>query len=182
MILFTLITDTERDSVSRLIPLVALGDERALTTIYNTVGGRLLSVAMGVTRDIQLAEDALSESFVKLTRYADKFRGGNGYAWLCVIVKNTALNIIKSGKNKRGADIDGFFDISDGKDFTRASDNALMVEDALKRLSKQERLCIWLKYFNDCTVREIAAETGLSKSTAQDIIKKAEIKLREFME
>jgi len=179
--LFVLITDAEKDTINRMIPLIAQGDEAALATVYDRAGGRLLSVAMGITRNLQLAEDALSESFIKLVRCAEQFKGGNGYAWLCTIVKNTALNIIKSDKNKQGLDIDGFFDLSSGRDFTEDSVNALAVEDALKRLSKQERLCVWLKYFNDYTVREIAEETGLSKSSVHDVIKKAEGKLREFM-
>ena len=182
MILFTLITESEKDTINKMIPRISKGDEAALLTVYNTVGGRLLSVAMGITRNLQLAEDALSESFIKLVRHADQFKGGSGYAWLCAIVKNTALNIIKSNQNKQGLDIDSFFSLSDGKDFTESSVNALAVEAALKKLTNQERLCIWLKYFNDYTVREIAAETGISKSSVQDIIKRAERNLREFME
>jgi RNA polymerase sigma-70 factor (ECF subfamily) len=182
MILFTLISESEKETISLMIPRIAAGDEEALSTVYNIAGGRLLSVAMGITRDLALAEDALSESFIKLVRHASQFKGGNGYAWICTIVKNTALNLIKSGRNRRHADIDGFFSLSDGKDFTADSLNALAVEDALKKLTERERLCIWLKYFNDYTVREIAAETGIPKATVQDIIKKAERRLRGFLE
>ena len=182
MILFVVLSDSEKDTINKMIPLISKGNEAALITVYNTVGGRLLSVAMGITRNLPLAQDALSESFIKLVKYADKFRGGSGYAWLCTIVKNTALNLIKQNQSNQGADIDSFFDLSDGKDFTQNSHNALLVESALKKLNKEERLCIWLKYFNDYTVREIAAETKLSKSGVHDIIKKAEQRLREFME
>ncbi|MCL2797512.1 MAG: RNA polymerase sigma factor [Firmicutes bacterium] len=182
MLLFTLITDAEKDLVSASIPRIAQGDEAALVAVYHAVGGRLLSVAMGITRDIHLAEDAVSESFIKLVRSAGQFRGGNGYAWLCTIVRNTALNILKSRNLRREADIDGFFSLSGGLDFTKGSETAVMVEDALKKLSKEERLCIWLKYFNDFTVRQIAAESGISKSSVQDLIKKAEKKLKEYLE
>jgi len=182
MILFVILTDSEKDLINRMIPLIAKNDEAALVTVYNTVGGRLLSVAMGITRNLALAEDALSESFIKLVRHAGQFKGGSGYAWLCTIVKNTALNILKSNQNRQGADIDSFFNLSDEKDFTQNANNALMVEAALKKLTQQERLCIWLKYFNDYTVREIADETKIPKSSVQEIIKKAEVKLREFME
>ena len=182
MILFVLLTESEKEEINRLLPLVAALDENALRSLYNAVGGRLLSLAVGVTRSLPLAEDALSESFIKVVRHAHSFKGGNGYAWLCTLVKNTALNMLKSERKKQGADIDSFFNLSDGRDFTKESHNAIMVEDALKRLRKDERLCIWLKYFNDYTVREIAAETGISKSSVQDLIKRAEQKLREFME
>ena len=181
MILFTLLTESERETVSRMIKLVVRGDENALVTIYNTVGGRLLSVAMGITRNLQAAEDAVSESFIKLVNYASQFDGGNGYAWLCTIVKNTALNLIKREGRRQGEDIDGFFSLTDGKDFAEKSDTAMAVERAMQALDKRERLCIWLKYFNDYTVRGIASETKLSKSSVQDIIKRAEEKLKQYL-
>ncbi len=181
MILFTLLTESEREYINRLIPGIAQGDESALTWLYQAAGGRLLSVALGVTRDLSLAEDALSESFLKIVRHAGSFRGGNGYAWLCTIVKNTALNLLKEQNRKSGANIDDFFHLSDGVDLAERSAAALTVEAALKKLTETERLCMWLKYFNDYSVREIAAETGLSKSTVQDAIKKAEHKLREYI-
>ena len=181
MLLFVLLTETERETVGRMIKLVAGGDERALISIYDTVGGRLLSVAMGVTRNLQAAEDAVSESFIKVVNYASQFQGGNGYAWLCTIVRNTALNILKKEKYRQGGDIDGFFNLTDGRDYAAASDTAIEVERAMKVLDSRERLCIWLKYFNDCTVREIADETKLSKSTVQDVIKQAEKKLKEYL-
>ena len=181
MLLFVLLTESERETVTRMIKLVARGDERALVTIYDMVGGRLLSVAMGVTRNLHAAEDAVSESFIKVVNYASQFQGGNGYGWLCTIVRNTALNIIKSEKHKRGEDIDGFFSLTDGRDFSAASDTALEVERAMKVLDSRERLCIWLKYFNDYTVREIADETKLGKSTVQEVIKRAEEKLKQYL-
>ena len=181
MVLFVLLTESERDAVGRMIKLVARGDERALISIYDTVGGRLLSVAMGVTRNLQAAEDAVSESFIKIVNYASQFQGGNGYAWLCTIVRNTALNILKKEKYRQGEDIDGFFNLSDGRDFASASDTAIEVERAMKVLDSRERLCVWLKYFNDYTVREIAEETKLGKSTVQEVIKRAEEKLKKYL-
>jgi len=182
MILFVLLTDNEKEEINRLILLVAGNDSGALMRIYNSVGGRLLSVAMGVTRNIHLAEDVLSESFIKVVKYANKFKGGNGYAWLCTVVKNTALTMLKISNAKQGADIDGFFNLTDGKNLAENSDAAIMVENAMKRLSSQERLCIWLKYFNDYTIRDISAETSISKSSVADLIKKAEKKLKEFLQ
>jgi RNA polymerase sigma-70 factor (ECF subfamily) len=82
MLLFVLLNDSEKESITRLVLRVARGDETALIEIYNLVGGRLLSVAMGITRDIHLAEDVLSESFLKISKYAHQFRGGQGYYYL----------------------------------------------------------------------------------------------------
>lgn len=179
MILLIVITTEERISLGKLIARVSIGDKSALSAIYDTVGGRLLSVAMGFMRDRPLAEDVLSESFIKIVRHADKFKAGtNSYAWLCTIVRNTALNALKSRKASQGADIDSFFTLTDGKDFTQSTETAITVNTAIKQLEPMQRTVIWLKYFNDMTVREISAELNLAKSTVQDSIKKAERALK----
>lgn len=179
IILFS-ISDTERDIISELIIAVSRGDESALASVYQRVGGRLLSIAIGLTRDRSSAQDVLHDSFIKIAKYAYQFkRGTNGYAWLCKIVRNTAINKIKSENLRRGFDIDGFFNLADGGDMAEKSDTAVLVENALKALSSRERTVIWLKYYNDMTVREIAAELSIPKSTAHEAIKAAEEKLRK---
>lgn len=177
-----IITTEERVSLGVLISRVSCGDKFALSAIYDKVGGRLLSVAMGIMRDRSLAEDVLSESFIKIVRFADKFKPGtNSYAWLCSIVRNTALNMLKSRNLHQGADIDSFFSLTDGKDFTVNTETALTVNNALKQLKPLQRTVIWLKYFNDMTVREISQELNIAKSTVQDNIKNAEKTLKALL-
>ena len=94
-----------------------------------------MSVATGYMRNLQLAEDVLQDSLVKTALNAASFkRGTNGYAWLCAIVRNTALNTIKSENRRRGEDIDSFFDLSDGIDNFQNIENANAVQNALKSL------------------------------------------------
>ncbi len=182
IIIFFTISDEERRELGELIVAVAGGDEGALAAVYSRVGGRLLSVAMGFTRDLYAAQDVLHDSFIKVARYAHQFRRGtNGYAWLCKIVRNTAINKIKSENLRRGIDIDSFFSLSDGQDMAEKSDTAAAVEAALKALLPKERTVIWLKYYNDMTVREIAAELSMPKSTVHELIKAAEAKLKKAL-
>ena len=179
-ILLNTISNTDREKVNACLALIAIGDESALTEIYHLVGGRLLSVALGIMRDRQLAEDVLHDGFIKIVRHIKKFRiGTNGYAWLCKIIRNTALNKIKSENIRRGEDIDSILDISDEKSLYNDSLVVSEVREAMKCLTKREKTIIWLKYYNDMTVREIASELNMKKSTVQDIIKIAERQLRQ---
>jgi RNA polymerase sigma factor (sigma-70 family) len=182
IIIFLTISDNERRELGELIVAIARGDEGALAAVYQRAGGRLLSVAMGLTRDIHSAQDVLHDSFIKVARSAHQFkRGTNGYAWLCKIVKNTAINKIKSENIRRGLDIDSFFNLSDGQDMAEKSDTAATVETALKALLPKERTVIWLRYYNDMTVREIAAELSMPKSTVHETLKAAEAKLKKAL-
>lgn len=182
IILLSVITDSERKKLSEMIIFVAKGDENALTLIYKLAGGRLFSVAMGIMRDYQLAEDVLHDSFIKIANCAYQFKAGtNGYAWLCRIIRNTAINKIKNENIRRGLDIDSFFNIADGKNFEDRSESVIQVENAMKALSSKERTVIWLKYYNDMTIREISSEISIPKSTVHEIIKQAETKLKKLL-
>lgn len=175
------ITADERDAISYNIQRLSFGDEQALERIYNICGGRLLSVAMGVTRNLELAKDCVQDSFVKVVRSCGSFNGGNGYAWLCTIVRNTALNLLKAQNRSAGYDIDGFFNLADGTDVDEDATNKAAVNTALKQLSDKERTAIWLKYYNDMTIREIAQELNLPRSSVFELIKRAEERLKRML-
>jgi len=176
------IADMEK-LLNSLIISVKNGDKRALGEIFNIAGGRMLSIAMGLLRNKQLAEDVLQDSFVKVVRFSDKYKENtNAYAWLCTIVRNTALNKIKSEKIKAGVDIDSFFDISDNGLTAERIHTALEIEKALRELEPRERTIVWLRYFNDLTVKEIANELNMPSSTVHFMLKKSEAKLKKFFE
>lgn len=182
LLVYFSLSDEERSNVNTYINRIAHGEVSALNELYRLMGGRLLSVAQGIMRNKYNAEDVLHDSLIKIVRYAKDFKyGTNGYAWLCKIVKNTALNNLKSQHLRRADNIDDIFGLSDGKDFFETGAVTIDIKNALLKLEPKERLVIWLKYYNDMTVREVAAETGMKKTTAQDLIKKAERKLSELL-
>lgn len=110
LLLFSALSDEDKSEVNHYILLIAEGDTNALRELYRLIGGRLLSVAQGIMRNRQNAEDVLHDSFIKIVRCANQFnRGTNGYAWLCKIVKNTALNKLKSENLRRAENIDDMF-------------------------------------------------------------------------
>lgn len=176
------ITIEKEKLLNNLIVSVKNGDKNALGEIYNIAGGRMLSIAMGTLRNKQWAEDVLQDSFIKVVRFSVQYKeNSNAYAWLCSIARNTALNKLKSEKLKAGTDIDSFFDISDEGLTAERKDTALLVEDALKELEPRERTIVWLKYFNDLTVKEIANELNMPSSTVHFMLKKSEKKLKEIL-
>lgn len=177
------LSEEEKSAINEYIERIAQGDSEALSALYLLLGGRLFSVAQGIMRNKYNAEDVLHDSLIKIVRYAKNFhKGTNGYAWLCKIVKNTALNKIKSEQIRRGENIDDVFGLSDGKDFFETNVATLDIKQALLNLEPKERLVIWLKYYNDMTIREIAAEINMKKTTVQDLLKRTESKLLKMLE
>lgn len=174
-------TDAEIKYINNLITGVANGDEKSLCELYRLCFKGLFSVAKNITRDRAAAEDVIQDVFVKVVRSAKSFKKkDNGYGWLCVITRNTALSYIK--KNGRNTEnIDECFTLFDPETHPDRADERLEIRSALENLSPPERKLLYLKYYCDLTVREIADATGMKKSTAAYGILRAEEKLKEFL-
>lgn len=167
-----------RQRINELIAEIARGNTAALDELARLVSARMLSVARTVLRDA--AEDAVQESFIKIFENAKKFKPNtNGYAWICRIVYNTALNIAK--RERITVDISTCFDLSDGSNVAGRATDKLTVEKAMSVLTPIERQVIYQKYFMDFTVRDSAKSLGISKSKVSRTILAAEEKLRGVM-
>ncbi len=167
-----------RQRINELIAEIARGNTAALDELARLVSARMLSVARSVLR--ASAEDAVQDSFIKILENAKKFKPNtNGYAWICRIVYNTALNIAK--RERVTVDISTCFDLSDGTNVAGRATDGLSVEKAMSVLSPIERQVIYQKYFMDFTVRDSAKALGISKSQVSRTILAAEEKMRGVM-
>ncbi len=173
-------TESERTRISELIVAIDGGNVHALDELSRLVSARMLSVARAIVRDRALAEDVVQDSFVKIITSAKGFKPTtNGYAWICKIVHNTALNALRRERRSKTVDIDELFDISDGADISEQASAAADVKRATSALSPIERQLIYQKYFMDFTVRDSAKAIGKSKSQVARLISAAEQKMRD---
>jgi len=175
-------TDGERHQINIWIVQISQGDISALEGLSRLISARMLSVAVSIVKNRASAEDVVQESFVKILRNAHKFSvGTNGYAWICKIVQNQALNTLRSEKRFSAANIDDYFDISAGLDIAEDSVAKLTLKNALCALDPLEKRLIYEKYFMDYTVRDSAESVGKSKSTVQRMLTAAEDKMKQFI-
>ena len=161
------------------LSLIREGKDAGVDMLYDVLGKNMLAVARGVVGDKFVAEDVVQDSFLKIVRNVNKYKKGtNTCAWALKIVRNTALNTLKAEKNKITEDIDEFYALASGDDEEEKSTTKILVETLMDLLAPPiVKQMIYLKYFLDMTVREIAKEVGMSKSYVAKKIAEAE----EFM-
>ena len=161
------------------LSLIKEGNENGVDLLYVFMGKTMFMVARGVVKDTFLAEDVVQDSFLKIVKNAGKYKKGtNAYAWVCKIVRNTALNTLKSALSRTTENIDEFFCLSEGDVVEVKTTTRLLVEKRMKSLTPPiVKQMVYIKYFLDMTMREIEKETGKSKSYVAKEIAKAE----EFM-
>ncbi len=163
-----------------LIMRIAGGDKNALGKLYELTSGYLLAMARAYVRDRGLAEDVVSETYLKAVRGAGSFDPkGNGLNWLFKIVRNTAFNLNSYENRRRHEDIEAHLDIADVFD---AVDDARLdmkeLRSAVRTLPREERALLYYRYWEGYTVRELAELTGKPVSTTQDALKRILKKLK----
>ena len=170
------------EKLNNLILAVADGHAECLDGIYEIAGGRMLAVAAGIAgRDC--AEDILHDSFIKIARFAKRYkRGTNPYAWLMKIVRNTALDFVRSKRAHTEVSTEEFYNLTSLDYSPDGRDNAIMLETAIAKLEPDERKVIYYIYYLDMTVREIAAEMKCGKSTVQRTAERAQQKLKNYLQ
>ncbi len=175
-------TEQMRQRVNQYILQIAQGDQNALDNLSRAVGSRLMAIALSVLHNRVLAEDALQESFVKVVQKAGRFSPNtNGYAWLCKIVQNQSLNLLRKEKRFKTINIEDCFDIATNDDLFQTVSNKSILADAMQNLTKIEQVVVYQKYFMDCTVRDTAKLLGKSKSTVARLVISAEQKLTAYL-
>lgn len=86
-------------SDERLVKQIARGSELAFEEFYRRYSAKAYNLAMRITRDFGLAEDAVSASFATLWRKAKSFRGDStARAWFYRVVFNQTLMILRVKK------------------------------------------------------------------------------------
>lgn len=137
------------------------------------------------------AEEALAEVFVKVWRAAKSFRGASKFTtWLYRIAGNTAKDALRSRKARPEITIDDVIlsemDLSgsDAIDPEQALVKAAElsdIENAMQRLSEEDRLLITLYHVQELSLEEIAQITGQSRANLKVKLFRARQKLRTHL-
>lgn len=165
------------------LSLISQNSEDGIDIIYEAMAKVMFVIAKDITNDSFLAEDVVQDSLLKIVQNANSYKkNSNAYAWICKITKNTALNTVKTMNNNPTIDIDEFASISDDSDLTNKTHTQLLVEQLMDSITPPiVREMVYMKYFLDMSVREIAKEIKKSKSYVSKEIQKAETKMKNLI-
>ena len=166
----------------KLVEQCRRGEHAAQMEFYSLLFGSVYNAALRITRNSQDAEEIAQEAFLKFFKRIDKY-----YDKLPHIVRRIAINgsidLLRRRKN----------------DFLEFSDKQYLVEDeapppnedfdadikrikeAIDRLPTGYRLVITLRLIEDLSFEEVAAELGITASTARSQFLRAKHRLVELL-
>lgn len=142
------------------------GDMDGLKIIYEAYHEKLIATAKHILRNDFLAEDAVSDTYMNIMRYAENNehpRIKSLGIYLHSVVKNAAYKIFN--KNKRFVSLDTSIEYAAVEDINET--NRLMLKQALEHLDDVEFEIITLHYFYGYKLKEIALEISMPEGTVK---------------
>jgi len=153
--------------------------------IYNKYKKLLLHKANGILNDYSLAEDAVSEAFLRVYKNLHKIDdpdSGKTVSFLATIVKNTAIDLFNQNKNIYADiyenDIQDNYSMEEEITSEIVTDGMLQVIDKLKDELKD---CFLLMYAHNLSYKEIAKTLKITEANVTVRIHRAKKKIIELL-
>lgn len=160
-----------------LLAGIARGDQAAFADFYQATDRAVYAYALSLTRNHHDAQDVMMDAYLKIRSAAHLYRpDGKPMAWVFTIVKNLVRDRWRMGEREElmGDVPEGELAIPD----TDRSDAAIVLRQAMRVLSREEREIVLLHAVSGLKHREIAAMLERPLSTVLSRYHRALGKLR----
>jgi RNA polymerase sigma-70 factor (ECF subfamily) len=166
-----------------LLKRVVDGDAKAVRTLLDDAGDVLYGFVFArVGGNDATAHDIVQETFLEAVRSAHTFRGDSTLrTWLCAIARRRLARYYEAERRKEVVN-SGLRLIDGGPDEAVEVDRRDEVVRALGHLPPLHRQVLVLKYLDERSVEDIAAELGRSRVQVQSLLQRARTGLRKTLE
>ncbi|RIA08821.1 RNA polymerase sigma-70 factor (ECF subfamily) [Flavobacteriaceae bacterium MAR_2010_72] len=162
-----------------IVRLLEKADKRALNLLYENYADSLYGVILQVTKNEELAQDALQETFVKVWKNSKKYDSKKAklFTWLYRIAKNTAIDKLRSFNNRFEKEVQ----IEKSNVYILPTSNlnqdVLDLRDHVGRLDDKYQIVLKALFFEGMTQQEASEELDIPLGTIKSRLK---IGLREL--
>ena len=162
-----------------IVKLLEDGDKAALNLLYENYSDSLYGVILKITRNEELAQDALQESFVKIWKNSKKYDSSKAklFTWLYRIARNTAIDKLRSFNNRFEKEVQ----IDKSNVYILPTENlnqdVIDLRDHVGRLDNKYQIVLNALFFEGLTQQEASEELEIPLGTIKSRLK---IGLREL--
>lgn len=143
--------------------------EAELAALYARYAGPIHHRALSILKNEELAQEAVQETFVRVMRNWDQFRGdASPYTWMYRITTNFCLNQLRNRNSRQQKQVNQRADIL-GEETTwmRDESDADAIRALLADADLETRQVVMHLYFDDMTKEQTAIAVGLSVPTVR---------------
>lgn len=184
-------SDAERGEprLGKLLQAVAQKDRTAFDAFYNATTERVLSLVLRITRQIDIAEEVVSDVYLQVWRQADRFdpARGNALAWLTILCRSRALDTLRKNNSAPTSSAIPISEIPEAEADDLPQDLLIAVEQhsavhaALEQLEPDQRQLLALAYFRGYSHSELAQFTGMPLGSVKTQLRRTISKLKEIV-
>lgn len=164
----------------------------AFDYIYNTYKRLMLHKAYGILRDYMLAEDAVSEAFIRIYKNISKIEdpaSNSSIAFVMTIVKNVSLTMLEKEKNRWTNKDDSAYEtfdtmVADSYDLENqvlGSISADEIQQVVDSLNEELKSVFLLKFAHDLSHKEIGRLLNISENNVTVRLFRAKKKIAKLL-
>jgi RNA polymerase sigma-70 factor (ECF subfamily) len=171
-------------SEQSLIQRVLAGDPSAERELYDAHVDRVFRLAYRMAGEMDLAQDFVQETFIKVFSRLSTFRGDSALAtWVTSVALSVALNGLRKVKRfrQRESPIDEAAQITGGGGRRAEPDLKNRMREAIERLPDGYRTVFVMHDMEGYTHEEIGTALGVQPGTSKAQLFRARAKLREAL-
>ena len=156
-----------------LIALAAVDDAAGVGVLYDRHRAAAFGLALRITRDPALAEDAIQDAFLSIWRNARSYDASRGgvRTWILAIVQYRSIDALRKRRPVAELPTDGITPASLVQSDIWPEIAGILdretIRAALATLGSAQRQVIEMAYFSGLTQTEIANETGAPLGTVK---------------
>ncbi len=161
------------------------GDLAAFDRLMRQYERLVLATALRLLGDLEGAQDASQEVFLRLYRNLNKVEtSGHLSAWLYRVT----VNVCHDARRKRrvSAPVEDAAELpaltADPQRTAIATERRRALEMSLRMLSEKERAVLVLRDLEGLSTEEVARALGTTEATVRSQLSKARVKVRDFLE
>jgi len=186
-------------SLEDLIASAAQSDHKCFATLYDRTNRHLFGVAVRILGQQQAAEDVLQEAYVSIWKNAGVYRSEidgqtiQAMTWLIAIVRNKALDALRSRGRRKESELPDWADGDDTGDNAPSAAQSLApsamhlleqatqsmhIEGCMGTLEGSYRQSLALAYYQGLSHSEVAAQMGAPLGSVKAWIRRGLAKLK----
>ncbi|MCA9835382.1 MAG: sigma-70 family RNA polymerase sigma factor [Trueperaceae bacterium] len=174
------------DTEEQLILGLQSGDEASLARLYELLSNQVYALALQMLRNREDAQEVLQDTFVKLYQNAERFKPefGSARAYIYTIARNECRMRLraKQSRPQKLADIDLHDPASSfGDGHETDHDVRITVAKALEHLETEDQHLLKASFYEGYSHAELADQTGMPLGTVKSKVRRALLKLRDFL-
>lgn len=163
-------TNKEQSVINQIIA----GNTNAFALLVDNYKDLVFTLALRMLKNREEAEEVSQDSFIKIFKSLDKFKGDSKFStWVYRVTYNTCLDRIK--KNKRSQThiaIDEFTErhiktIDNALDMMEKEEKKMAIQNCLQLLPSEDSFLLTLFYFEEQSLEEISKVTGLTANNVK---------------